>query len=658
MIAFIQSQIFFYFAILAVIFLPGYFLSLAVSGRKTNLSLLEKFVIAPGLSIITVDFISFAYDRLRIQINSLSMIFGIGLFCAVCFGIFKYGKKVKDESPDQNPIAESASKNKKRALFDFSKNQLALILCLVFLIIFIKVAYLQDSIAPTSTDMGHHMYWTKWISDNHKLPDYEGMPDFIIGEHIPFAVIGMISGADYFSGFPVIILLLIDILGILAVFILTLRIFGNNNVAILILLFLGVLYAVSSPQAKYVSGGVIGNVFGNYLLPLAFYFYYRAFEFMDRSSTSIMEIELSKSKTFLSLAIFITFGLFYTHHLTSFIFLFVWMLLIPLFILTNYKDVEEVYKKVKPIIISPKAIATFVLGLIFFFFVFTPTYFKGGAVGTAVGTAEKSTRTGLTITNLKSTIGEGRLALGVLGLLLLFFGAKRKNFGYALVASWAIMLIIMASFPKILFINLPSNRIGNYLTFPFAILSAYGFFLLFGRKNDSQLMDGQDVRKTSIVPKTLFQIAYLAILAFIVSGGVADSADAFKTTDETSKMSQTFLVSEYLAKNTDDSDAIIKDHNYITADSWMKLFFMRGYKYPQSRGYFKRYEDATKNREQCTLIMISNPGGQEAADCFLMTKTDFVVVNPHYDSAQFEKLPNFDKIYASNDIAAYFRIAD
>jgi len=45
------------------------------------------------------------------------------------------------------------------------------------------------------------------------------------------------------------------------------------------LLFLGVLFAVTAPQAKYVSGGVMGNIFGNFFMPLAFYFYYRGFQF-------------------------------------------------------------------------------------------------------------------------------------------------------------------------------------------------------------------------------------------------------------------------------------------------------------------------------------------------------------------------------------------
>ncbi|HCP08802.1 MAG TPA: hypothetical protein DIT25_03335 [Candidatus Moranbacteria bacterium] len=87
----------------------------------------------------------------------------------------------------------------------------------------------------------------------------------------------------------------------------------------------------------------------------------------------------------------------------------------------------------------------------------------------------------------------------------------------------------------------------------------------------------------------------------------------------------------------------------------MKLFFMRGYRYPDSRGYFKRYEDLTKPREMCTLWMISNPGGKDAEDCFDETGTRFLMVNPQYDSAQFRKLSNFDQIYSGDKINIYHK---
>jgi hypothetical protein len=111
-----------------------------------------------------------------------------------------------------------------------------------------------------------------------------------------------------------------------------------------------------------------------------------------------------------------------------------------------------------------------------------------------------------------------------------------------------------------------------------------------------------------------------------------------------------------LAAAVSREDVVLKDHNYITADSWMKLFFMKGYRYPLSRGLFSRYE-STGNRsgDTCTLDMISKPGSDEAKKCFSDTGTDFVMVNPKFDSAQFQRLSNFDQVYENNEIAIYYR---
>ena len=195
--------------------------------------------------------------------------------------------------------------------------------------------------------MGHHNYWAKEMSETHKLPVYEGMPDFIIGEHIALSEINMLSGKSFFSAFPVIFLLLINLLSILTVFVLTLRVFKNKNIAILLILFLGVLFAVSSPQAKFVSGGVMGNILGNLLMPMAFYFYLRASELLNYDTVSLFD-----SRKFLSLGIFSTFGLFYTHHLTAFIFLFIFSFLIVVFLILNYKDLKNIFGKIFDLVFS------------------------------------------------------------------------------------------------------------------------------------------------------------------------------------------------------------------------------------------------------------------------------------------------------------------
>lgn len=648
MLNFFYNQILFYFALAVTTFIPGWFLLLAVLGKSKTLSLLERFVFSFGLGLIVTDFIAFLFNKTGVPITALSSISGAVVFSAACYGIYKYGTWTSDVQVEKETDS----------LFFFSKNQLILLILLLFLTFLIKTAYLTGTVAPTATDMGHHTYWAETIARTHKLTDYEGMPDFIIGEHVALSEIRMITGLTFFTAFPVLFLYLMNILGILTVMLLTLRIFKSKNIAVLLLLFLGVLFAVSSPQAKFVSGGVVGNIIGNFLTPLAFYFYFRTFEFLSRaelgSSASKLEAELPSSRRFLSLAVFATFGLFYTHHLTAFIFLFVFAFWVVFYAALNYKNIKNIFFGVWRVVWSPSVMTTLAIGLVFFFYVFTPTYIKGNAVETAVGAPSKATREGLTLTNLKDTVGEPRAALGIVGLFLLALFYKKRNPGYAIAAAWAVMLFIMSNQPDLLFINLPSSRIGNYLTYPLAILGAFGFWVVFRPDDFTSPLFGK-TKSVGLVSQPLIRSAFAVLLVFVVSYGFYDSADAFKKTPDFAPMNQTFDATAYLAQNSTGEDMILKDHNYMTGDTWMKLFLMRGYKYPLSRSYFKRYEDPTKPREMCTLFMISTPDSDDAKNCFSETGTDFIMVNPRYDTLQFQKLDNFDKIYMTESVAVYYR---
>jgi asparagine N-glycosylation enzyme membrane subunit Stt3 len=244
------------------------------------------------------------------------------------------------------------------------------------------------------------------------------------------------------------------------------------------------------------------------------------------------------------------------------------------------------------------------------------------------------------LNNIKSTVGEARFALGFLGLLFLILNYKKKNFGYAVLFSWAVMIFLMSFKPNWLFIDLPSNRIGNYLSYPVTILSAYAFCYVFLNNKNSSF---------------LFKTAFGMLLIFVLMGGIGDSVNAFRIPDSANELAQTFHSAQYLSGKVNDQDMVLKDHNYITGDVWMKSFFMRGYRYPLSRSYFQRYEDQLNPREMCTLQMISTPASSEAQNCFSETSTNFLVVNPQYDTAQFLKLNNFDKIYANKDLIIFYR---
>lgn len=206
----------------------------------------------------------------------------------------------------------------------------------------------------------------------------------------------------------------------------------------------------------------------------------------------------------------------------------------------------------------------------------------------------------------------------------------------------------MAIAPDILFIDIPSNRVATYVSFPLTLLAAFSLTLLLSLSGSlSRLLSRK--APVVIVGGALFVFFVLAL-----SGGSFDNAGSLS--DSTHQEStETFATASWLADRNQPTDVILKDHNYLAADAWMKLFFMRDYSYPLSRGLFSRYEDDGSRHEKCSLLMISAPNTPAARDCFHGTGTNLLVVNPHFDSAQFKKSTDTSLVYESDMVAVYER---
>jgi hypothetical protein len=494
------------------------------------------------------------------------------------------------------------------------------------------------------------MYWTKMIATTGQLPVYEkadvtadltlGKPapiaDFIIGEHLPFAAVSLVSGAEFISAFPVLLLFLIHIMSILAIFILTRAFFIGSKyqdlIAIVALFLIGPLWSIASPQAKFVSGGVIGNDIGNLLIPLSILLYLKAL--------------IEKNSNLLAYALFLSLGLAYTHHLSTFVFVFLALFSIIAYSTLNYKTILTDAKAWIKLAISPAVLAVLAMGIVFVFALYTPTYLNTSAIDTAVGAPSKATRTGLTFDQFKSTAGEARFAFAVIGVIVLFLARNLNKYNQAFLIGWISALTIMSLRPNWLFVDIPSNRIASYIVFPIAILAAY---LLV-----SILTMLKSQTKNYLNPSFLLTTFFI-LMSFIATNGLYDNAMALNDESSSKKAVQTYAASQYLASRTDAKDVVLKDHNYLSGDSWIKLFFMKGYNYPLSRGFFKRYEDETKKREQCTNLMISTPNSNEAKQCYDGTRTDFIMLNPEMDSSQFSRLKEFWQIYSGDDIGILYK---
>jgi hypothetical protein len=628
-------------ALALVLFLPGYALLIALARNKNPLgtlgTLLTSLVLGIGVTnfgLIFIDKLGFKLTPFSI-ISTLSILSGLGFF-------FYYKFKTKEK------------------LSNKSKQNWLVFLVISSLAIFIRLIYLAPKIVPHTTDLGHHMYWVNYIIKFQELPIY-GIPDVIIGEHLIFGAISIISGVGTISALPGIILFLINFFSLLAIFLLSQEVakcfFKNKasyQIALFSLMAIGVFYTIKSPQTSYVNGGVIGNLMGGLFLPMIFYLFLRALR--------------KKSVLYASLGVFLIGNLAYIHHLSSFIliysllgfFLITSLLLVLIKIFKPKIDLE--IKSFLKIFFNLKTILTGFLVLIWFFLLRLPSYLNVSAIDTAVGSPSKSTRVGLTLNNLMDSTGSWRFFYAIVGLLFLgfiFWIIIKKNsriyknyqikevrfiealIGFSLASGWFLAILLMSYRPDLLKIDIISGRIANYLVYPAAVLAGFGVFAL--------------IRPVLSKNKSLT----LVVMAFVfipgIMSGLTDLSESYlEKKEKFDKTVETFRASEYLNEVVPEEDRILKDHVYLTGDTWVKNFLMRGYEEPLSRSYLKRY-DPINNRETCTRDMIAIPESEIGKECFKETGVRFIILRNGYDTYQFENSENFSKIFHTREVVIFER---
>lgn len=638
---FISNQIAFYLSLAVLLFLPGYFFLLAVWGRNYSLiSRLERFVISFGLSIIMVDFMMIIFGRTGVRFTRLSILAGTGLMIIFCYVVYRLRFRKEKYEKEKNSR--------------FTKNQLVSFFLILFLAVFLRTVYLESAVLPSSTDLGHHMYWSKMISESGQLPDYAArdvvqvdgnyevsapkkISDIIIGEHLIFSAVNLVTGLNFISYFPVLLLYLINIMSLLALFILSIRLFSNskNNlkIAIITLFFIGPIFALSPPQAKYIGGGVVGNILGNLLLPLAFYFFVRFLKEKDR--------------WLFVLALLFSMGIFYTHHMTGFILLLSLLLFLLFYIIFNFRDCCDLFLHGKKYFLNAPVIGFVVFAVVFVLVIYIPSYITNNAVSTVVGEVTKIEHTGLTLRQLQDAVGEPRLALSIIAVFLFFM--LSKNIGKnerLLLSAWVAIIILIALEPALIKINIPSGRVANYAAYPLSLMSAFVLVELSG-------MFKFDRYKFLPISQKVAVPALILVFIYLLTKGLGDNAANLANRPDPAKAMNVFHAAQYLAPKTETTENVLTDHVYIAADSWMKLFFMRDYNFPFFRANFERYENKVDKKEMCTLNMISNPESAESKKCFTDLDMEYIVVDRMIDGPQFERTDDFSKIYSGPVINIY-----
>ncbi len=667
----------FLFWIVLLLFVPGKGFLLAICHQKIKkISPKEAVVISLGLSLFIVNFSLINLGILGVKITSTSsllIILAISLVFFLTFFLKKELLLIKKKIATN--ISSFKFNNNQSSLDSFSAGKIIFPLPIVFKIAFIlaiilvilpRLLYVKEGIAPTATDLGHHMYWSKYISSTGKLPDYSeaviekaDLGKFIIGEHLIFSLFNLVSKETFWGPMPLLLLLIFNVFSILTLAFLGINLFltifpktRHQQLRILFLLLflvIGVFEPISSPQAKYITGGVVGNVLGNFLIPLIFLLLILAIRFKETS--------------FALLAVLLAFLLAYTHHLSAFIFIysllgtfliFFFRGILPAFWQKNSNHLKKIFSFFS-FYLTPLLLGI-IFVLILFFFLYPPSYLDFSVIKTAIGSPSKETRLGLDLITIADKIGNWNFLFSFLGIILFLVISGKKDFlkknfltklfSLSLLLGWFGIIFIGSYQPNWLKINILSTRIVTYLIFPACLLSSFFIFWFL-----------EQLKKTT-KNNLFFTLLFVLIFSSGLFAGTIEIAENQKSLNHFLHQQkiysawQTFKAAEFLAQITTPQEIILKDHIYLTGDSWMKLIFMRGYKYPLSRSYFHRYE---KERETCTRDMISFPDTEIGKACFVETGTKYIVLKKGHDDAALLTSSNFYRIFSSDDVVIFKR---
>jgi hypothetical protein len=501
----------------------------------------------------------------------------------------------------------------------------------IFLSFLITTRFLAKDIVPNNTDLGHHIYWSRMITEKESLPEYNTGGEVVVGEHIVFAALSKITGVSLLSFFPVFVLSLANFLSFMAVYCLSLRIFKSQKSAWAAFFILGVLYAIPEPFGKFVSGGVVGNVWGNFLIPLVL--------------LSLLLAHSKKSAGFLAAGIFLSFGLAFIHHLSTLVLILVitGTLLVQLFF--SFLDRRPFFTPWRKLLLNPLPLIMLVLAVIFVFGVYIPDYLGKEVVAGVAQAPIKDTHQGVSLKSFILSLGEWRVLLGVSGLGLFIFRKKRKkqyaDFPTALALGGIGILGVLCFFPELIKIDLPSRRVVNYLAAPLAAFA--GYFVVFSFNQFRSKLSPQ-----------VFTVISAVFLTALTLNGLGSSLKNFQADYHFPETVQVYRASEYLASRTTKDDLILKDHTNLAADTWIKFFFLRGYDYLLSRTFDYKYEQS-RSREQCTFLMATVPESTEGKNCFSQTGVRFLFLKNGVDNFFFNASPNFSRIYESPEAVIYYK---
>lgn len=339
----------------------------------------------------------------------------------------------------------------------FKKNNFFLFFSLLVMIM-LRVPAILSHPLPYSTDLSHHIFYSRYIVEKGILPNYS-RPEFVLMEHVLLSLAPVFTGVDILGVSPYIILSLVNIS---VSFVIYRIIFYSTKsfLSSLIGLVISSAFFLYTPfNFTYVIGGVVGNVLGNFLiatfiLSLVIFFEKKCYRVLPLVVIDLVLIINSHTvSTVILFWITITSIIFYA----IFNFPLILAIISELF---SRKNIRWVFVSFIPL-------------LIFIFYI--PDYFTDKRATSLIDPSLASKQTvknfftGIFGNRYLNIIPPSLYLVATAGLVIFFLSQKKDNFPKYLFLFWLIVPLVYTILPGVFLIHLPAHRTINYLFSPIVI---------------------------------------------------------------------------------------------------------------------------------------------------------------------------------------------
>ena len=329
-----------------------------------------------------------------------------------------------------------------------------------------------------------------------------------------FAAVNLISGVKIATAMPALLLLLFNITGIFTIAILLGRVFESNKIVAMSFFVAGSLVrdqSAARPVCERRSGRKYHRRYAHSG---------RTVFFLSRPHRKRIKFSPDCSFFLLPASVYASFervcAYFFNCCDCDFVFD------------SQFQKRFQNYRRVDKIFLKPFPLALIFVFALYFLLIFTPSYFNPAAVGQATGEPTKITRVGFGIAQIESGVGSALLVLGATGVSSVTACSQAQR-AEVCVRTRLVFDFVHHDLEAGVALCQYSERPGEQLS----VLAACVFLSSYALVRYFEIF-------TSATSRFFSTVFLFTLLFFVITSGLSDSADAFKTKNQFQSIMETF----------------------------------------------------------------------------------------------------------------------